>query len=122
MRTLAVPVELAFAIERRLRDLATVQDSWGSIDDAALSREYADALAALLAAPGVVDLNEHDGCHCVRCLEEAGQVYIIMTRMLLCPTCGNKRCPKASDHRFVCTGSNQPGQVGVLETPAPEER
>ena len=33
-------------------------------------------------------------------------------RMALCPTCGNKRCPKANDHRNTCTGSNEPGQPG----------
>lgn len=32
--------------------------------------------------------------------------------MYLCPTCGNKRCPKATDHRLDCTDSNEPGQVG----------
>lgn len=32
--------------------------------------------------------------------------------MYLCPTCGNKRCPKATDHRLDCTNSNEPGQVG----------
>jgi hypothetical protein len=33
-------------------------------------------------------------------------------RMVLCPDCGNKRCPKATDHRNACTGSNEPGQPG----------
>ena len=33
-------------------------------------------------------------------------------RMALCPTCGNKRCPKANDHRNECTRSNEPGQPG----------
>jgi len=33
-------------------------------------------------------------------------------RMVLCPTCGNKRCPMANDHRNVCTGSNEAGQPG----------
>jgi hypothetical protein len=32
--------------------------------------------------------------------------------MILCPDCGNKRCPKANDHRNACTGSNDPGQPG----------
>lgn len=35
-------------------------------------------------------------------------------RMILCPDCGNKRCPKASDHRHSCTGSNEPGQAGSV--------
>lgn len=32
--------------------------------------------------------------------------------MVLCETCGNKRCPHASDHRFSCTNSNEPGRPG----------
>jgi len=32
--------------------------------------------------------------------------------MFLCPTCGNKRCPKATDHTLACTNSNEPGQPG----------
>lgn len=34
-------------------------------------------------------------------------------RMVLCPICGNKRCPKATDATMRCTGSNAPGQVGT---------
>jgi hypothetical protein len=34
--------------------------------------------------------------------------------MLLCQTCGNKRCPHASDHELACTGSNDPGQPGSI--------
>jgi hypothetical protein len=33
-------------------------------------------------------------------------------RMVLCPVCGNKRCPRASNHVYACTGSNEVGQVG----------
>jgi hypothetical protein len=32
--------------------------------------------------------------------------------MVVCIDCGNKRCPKATDHRNACTGSNKPGQKG----------
>jgi hypothetical protein len=32
--------------------------------------------------------------------------------MIVCPECGNKRCPKATDHNLDCTGSNAPGQPG----------
>lgn len=46
-------------------------------------------------------------------------------RMVLCPTCGNKRCPHATDHRNACTGSNEPGQPGssypALALPQPAE-
>ncbi len=35
-----------------------------------------------------------------------------MGKMFLCPICGNKRCPRATDHREPCSGSNDPGQQG----------
>ncbi|MGO4763829.1 hypothetical protein AB4120_14930 [Cupriavidus sp. 2KB_3] len=33
-------------------------------------------------------------------------------RMVVCTDCGNKRCPKATDHRNACTDSNAVGQKG----------
>lgn len=32
--------------------------------------------------------------------------------MMLCSSCGNKRCPHATDHNLSCTRSNKPGQAG----------
>lgn len=32
--------------------------------------------------------------------------------MITCPTCGNKRCPKATWHENECTNSNEPNQPG----------
>lgn len=43
-------------------------------------------------------------CCCHRCLTENGLVRCFM---VLCPECGNKRCPKASDHHLACTKSNK---------------
>ena len=43
---------------------------------------------------------------------------VAATRMIVCPDCGNKRCPKASAHRLACTGSNEPGQPGSIYTRA----
>ncbi|OWT55346.1 hypothetical protein CEY09_30640 [Achromobacter marplatensis] len=42
--------------------------------------------------------------------------------MVLCPVCGNKRCPRASNHIYACTRSNEPGQVGstFIEQPKPQ--
>jgi len=34
------------------------------------------------------------------------------TRMVVCDLCGNKRCPHAADHRYKCTESNEPNQIG----------
>ena len=33
-------------------------------------------------------------------------------QFIVCPTCGNKRCPKATWHENPCTGSNDAGQIG----------
>lgn len=49
---------------------------------------------------------------CERCREQARQ---LRTYMIVCPQCGNKRCPKAEWHGYQCTDSNEPGQVGQPE-------
>jgi hypothetical protein len=48
---------------------------------------------------------------CERCREKASGDR---DRMIVCIECGNKRCPKASDHRLACTRSNAPGQAGSI--------
>ena len=37
------------------------------------------------------------------------------TRMIVCQKCGNKRCPRAGDEKYKCTGSNATGQIGEME-------
>lgn len=53
---------------------------------------------------------------CDRCwkryINENRAVWPFPDRMIVCETCGNKRCPKATDHNQTCTGSNEPGQPG----------
>lgn len=60
-----------------------------------------------------------DGC--LRCLMAEAEMIraLIGDRwppapqfMVLCPECGNKRCPRATDHLNACTRSNEPGQPG----------
>lgn len=55
-------------------------------------------------------------CWCRHCLDEPsmGLNNPALQRMILCPTCGNKRCPRASNHDHACTGSNEPGQKGSV--------
>lgn len=43
------------------------------------------------------------------------------SRFVVCPECGNKRCPHANDHRNACTGSNEPGQEGSAYPAAPQQ-
>lgn len=35
-------------------------------------------------------------------------------RFIVCSICGNKRCPKATDHDLGCTNSNASGQKGSI--------
>lgn len=62
-------------------------------------------------------------CYCSRCIDEratadraAGAPWSeslgSMGMMVLCETCGNKRCPHATFHGNECTGSNEPNQPG----------
>jgi hypothetical protein len=37
---------------------------------------------------------------------------VLGRRFVVCPDCGNKRCPKATYHDNACTKSNEPGQPG----------
>lgn len=53
-------------------------------------------------------------CHCLKCVADtrAGQPPAHLRKMIVCPICGNKRCPHATDHRLTCIGSNEPEQKG----------
>ncbi|ENU3990419.1 hypothetical protein ACFH0L_004672 [Enterobacter kobei] len=61
-------------------------------------------------------LNAPD-CWCRTCRP----VTISDMRFVVCPECGNKRCPHANDHRNACTGSNEPGQDGSAYPAAPQQ-
>lgn len=47
-------------------------------------------------------------CWCETCRPQS----LADMRFIVCPDCGNKRCPRANDHRNACTNSNEPGQPG----------
>lgn len=55
-------------------------------------------------------------CFCYNCnkdrKDESGNFPYVLTRMIVCPKCGNKRCPHSTDHNLPCTNSNDPGQPG----------
>jgi len=48
-------------------------------------------------------------CDCWQCHIDQD---LMIERMITCSECGNKRCPKANNHRNGCTDSNEAGQVG----------
>ena len=65
----------------------------------------------------------NEKCRCIKCTDarrtlaienEDLVAWLRESIMILCPICGNKRCPKASNHELECTGSNEPGQEGSV--------
>lgn len=60
------------------------------------------------------------GCWCRRCDNASKASLGALARLqkgarfIVCPDCGNKRCPKATDHTLACTNSNEPGQAGSV--------
>lgn len=66
---------------------------------------------------------QKDQCDMLDCCESCRSVAFTQNTelwtqqitMICCPVCGNKRCPKAQNHIFKCTGSNAVGQTGELE-------
>lgn len=61
--------------------------------------------------------NSAERCWCRTCQP----VTMNDMRFVVCPDCGNKRCPHANDHRHACTGSNEPGQEGSAYPAAPQQ-
>ena len=55
-------------------------------------------------------------CGCYNCMERKINPHTFMpatvNTFIVCPNCGNKRCPRATDHNYECTNSNEPGQTG----------
>lgn len=66
-----------------------------------------------------------DECYCYNCnidrMDPSGWIPYTLSIMILCPTCGNKRCPHATDHKLACTNSNEPGQPGSRYGGLPEQ-
>lgn len=61
--------------------------------------------------PEPIKANPANECSCYRCLEKKS---VDVWWVVVCSTCGNKRCPHATDHRLDCGHSNEPGQKGSL--------
>ena len=77
--------------------------------------EIRDIFSSLLnQQTGMPNLGRKDSCFCYNCNKTKivdGFPYVL-NHMIVCPHCGNKRCPKANNHRNACTNSNDVGQKG----------
>lgn len=89
----------------------------GSYNCEALMLAALDAFRASMQQPesNRDELGGECWCHTCR------PVTIADMRFVVCPECGNKRCPHANDHRYACTGSNEPGQEGSAYPAAPQQ-
>lgn len=84
-------------------------------------------LAAALQSPGsepatvpgkwIPVSEQKPDCWCLTCRP----VTLNDMRFVVCPDCGNKRCPRTNDHRNACARSNEPGQEGSAYPAAPQE-
>lgn len=67
--------------------------------------------------PGVSgDRSMWGECGCARCVGAVLDALPFPQNLnhpfIVCPGCGNKRCPKAAYHEHACTNSNDTGQPG----------
>ncbi len=81
-------------------------DSWNACR-AAMLKSFGNS--EQLNSPVIPD------CWCRTCRP----VVLNDMRFVVCPDCGNKRCPRANDHKNSCTGSNEPGQEGSAYPASP---
>jgi hypothetical protein len=70
---------------------------------------------AIPNSPGAADCytcdqKQREGLTIIEQFEKFGS----LGAFIVCPTCGNKRCPKATWHENACSGSNEPGQPGSI--------
>ncbi|MDP0940546.1 hypothetical protein [Klebsiella quasipneumoniae] len=105
---------------------AIIRAAWWNHCRAAMLQ--AKSLASINPAPDLVSLQKKaesiignypgiPDCWCRTCRP----VVLNDMRFVVCPDCGNKRCPRANDHRNACTGSNEPGQEDSAYPDAPRE-
>lgn len=71
----------------------------------------------LLGPSNIKDEGQEAKCGCHKCVKARDALKppserVFGTRMIVCPECGNKRCPRAADHNNICTHSNEAGQPG----------
>ena len=82
------------------RPYAVTQETYASNWDAIFSKKKAKESVA------------KPNCYCYNCNKdycEPGNTFpYVLTHMIVCPGCGNKRCPHAADHNLGCTNSNDP--------------
>jgi len=91
-----------------VREIARLEARIQEIGKAARENRSRAVLALESEVQHLRNANMPAKCWCATCRP----ITLQDMRMVLCPTCGNKRCPRATSHENACTGSNEPGQKG----------
>jgi hypothetical protein len=102
--------------------LAWVETPQGEFDTT-WAKTVSDGLIAWIKShyqsPWTPYMNDDGLCGCWTCVNERGDKIedftvrlTYVSRFIVCPDCGNKRCPKATWHANACTGSNDAEQPG----------
>ena len=89
------------------RPFSVSREEFGNNFDRIFGKKKPDPIAA--------NLVEKYRCWCYNCLYEIKDERgwpVTMSTFIVCPDCGNKRCPRSTDHNLACTCSNEPGQPG----------
>ena len=98
------------------RDIATGEVYYRYSGDFNSKMTPVDAPVIPIWLEGGPDVKAMSCCEvCCKKAIQSDARLMFRRQMILCPNCGNKRCPKAADHRNKCTGSNAVGQVGEIE-------
>lgn len=72
--------------------------------------------------PGMAGCSRCEGVRLAAKQAETGNwLDGLITGMMVCSECGNKRCPRAAWHASACTQSNEPGQPGSSYPALPSE-
>lgn len=96
-----------------LRELSKIGDALGLL--------YGEDVRLIQHGQHLVAFTTGEVCGCHRCNDQLDAVmghgkdaFFPTHGMVICPDCGNKRCPKATFHVNLCTKSNEPGQKGSV--------
>lgn len=99
--------------------LWSFNEGWNACPSAMLAASTQSPGSEPATVPGkwIPVSEQKPDCWCLTCRP----VVLNDMRFVVCPDCGNKRCPRANDHRNACTGSNEPGQEGSAYPDTPQE-
>ncbi|EPL2267205.1 TPA: hypothetical protein ACS3EN_001190 [Klebsiella pneumoniae] len=108
-----------FCKETGRQDAGAAMDAWNACRAAMLAAapQLPGSDPATVPGKWIPVSEQKPDCWCLTCRP----VTLNDMRFVVCPDCGNKRCPRANDHRDACTGSNEPGQEGSVYPAAQQE-